>query len=392
MEHNLIRKSFIVIVILVVAILSTALVFGVNTAAAEEELDEFDRAFVQTAEELGIAESSVIYSRLPVYDTDGRALGYVFDYSANGGYGYAVAIEDESGVKVTEVCPGAENPFAKAKGLPVYTKEFEYWDKEGGFFTSLTSGEKLLKAEFLQACPIRYGAVGDGLLSGGKTVNYENRQVSSFSLANTPPAYCYEVTPNACAPIAAGNIVAYFDRYCTQLIPDYTPGSGFGSRYNYKSVQGAEIDGVMAQLCMDMGTDEGGNTEEECLNGLSAYCTRAGYGVSYESCMNASGLDYNKAKQSLQTDKKPLLLFVTKLEISKITEEGGRDIYTTRYGQCNHVMSAFGYYEVTYSLSGGSSETGRFLQVASGIETMKTAYLNMDNNLQTVKAYSVNIE
>ena len=55
-------------------------------------------------------------------------------------------------------------------------------------------------------------------------------------------------------------------------------------------------------------------------------------------------------------------------------------------------MSAFGYYEVTYSLSGGGSETGRFLQVASGIETMKTAYLNMDNNLQTVNAYSVNIE
>ena len=35
--------------------------------------------------------------------------------------------------------------------------------------------------------------------------------------------------------------------------------------------------------------------------------------------------------------------------------------------------------------------TGRFLQVTTGIEDTRIAYLNMDNNLQTVSAYSVNI-
>ena len=395
MEYQLIRKTFIAaIIILLIAILCAALVFGVNSAAAEEGgYDEFERTFIQTAEELGLMDSNLVFSRSLVYDIDGNALGYVFDYNADGVPGYAVAILGENGVKVTEICPNSENPYVRAEGIPVYTGEFGYWDKAGENFISLTSGAVLSKAELLQACEIRYCAIGDGLLSGGRVVNYESKQVSEFSLARKIPAYCYEVTPDACAPIAAGNIVAYFDRYCAQLIPNYTPGSGFGSRYDYKPEQGAEIDALMAQLCIDMGTSPagGGNTEEECLSGLSAYCTRAGYEVSYESCMNGGTLDYNKAKQSLSEDKEPLLLFVTKVELSEIREEGDSDIYTTMYGPTNHIMSAFGYYEVTYSLSGGGSETGRFLQVATGIEDTRIAYLNMDNNLQTVSAYSVNI-
>ena len=395
MEHQLIRKTFIAaIIILLIAILCAALVFGVNSAAAEEGgYDEFERTFIQTAEELGLMDSNLVFSRSLVYDIDGNALGYVFDYNADGVPGYAVAILGESGVKVTEICPNSENPYVRAEGIPVYTGEFGYWDKAGENFISLTSGAVLSKAELLQACEIRYCAIGDELLSGGRVVNYESKQVSEFSLARTIPAYSYEVTPNACAPIAAGNIVAYFDRYCAQLIPNYTPGRGLGLRYDYKTEQGTEINALIAQLCVDMGTNvEGnGNTEEECLSGLSLYCTRAGYEVSYESCMNGGALDYSKAKQSLQTDKKPLLLFVTKVALSDIREEGDSDIYTTLYGPTNHVMSAFGYYEVTYSLSGGGSETGRFLQVGTGIEDMRIAYLNMDNNLQMTDAYTVNI-
>ena len=102
-------------------------------------------------------------------------------------------------------------------------------------------------------------------------------------------------------------------------------------------------------------------------------------------------LDYNKAKQSIQTDRNPVILFVQKLEISTITGSGNSDTYDTLYGSLNHAMSAFGYYEVTYTLQSGGSETGRFLQVATGIEDTRIAYLNMDNNLQTVSAYSVNI-
>ena len=234
MEHQLIRKTCIAsIIISLIAILCLALVFGVNSAAAEEGgYDEFERTFIQTAEELGLMDSNLVFSRSLVYDIDGNALGYVFDYNADGVTGYAVAILGESGVKVTEICPNSENPYVRAEGIPVYTGEFGYWDKTGENFISLTSGAVLSKAELLQACEIRYCAIGDGLLSGGRVVNYESKQVSEFSLARKIPAYCYEVTPNACAPIAAGNIVAYFDRYCAQLIPNYTPGRGLGLRYD----------------------------------------------------------------------------------------------------------------------------------------------------------------
>ena len=80
-----------------------------------------------------------------------------------------------------------------------------------------------------------------------------------------------------------------------------------------------------------------------------------------------------------------------KLESSTINESGNSDAYDTLYVPSNHAMSAFGYYEVTYSLSGGGSETGRFLQVATGIAKKREAYLNIDNNLQMTDAYTVNI-
>ena len=395
MEHQLIRKTCIAaIIISLIAILCAALVFGVNSAAAEEGgYDEFERTFIQTAEELGLMDSDLVFSRSLIYDIDGNALGYVFDYDADGVPGYAVAILGENGVKVTEICPNSENPYVRTEGIHVYTGEFGYWDKAGENFISLTSGAVLSKAELLQACEIRYCAIGDELSSGGRVVNYESKQVSEFSLARTITTYYYEVTPNACAPIAAGNIVAYFDRYCIQLIPDYTPGRGLGLRYDYIDVQGAEINAMMAQLCVDMGTNvEGnGNTVAEFKGGLNTYCARAGYSLSYESCMSGNSPDYNKAKQSIQTDRNPVILFVQKLEISTINESGNSDTYDTLYGPSNHAMSAFGYYEVTYSLSGGGSETGRFLQVATGIAKKREAYLNIDNNLQMTDAYTVNI-
>ena len=395
MEHQLIRKTCIAaIIISLIAILCLALVFGVNSAAAEEGgYDEFERTFIQTAEELGLMDSDLVFSRSLIYDIDGNALGYVFDYDADGVPGYAVAILGENGVKVTEICPNSENPYVRTEGIPVYTGEFGYWDKAGENFISLTSGAVLSKAELLQACEIRYCAIGDELSSGGRVVNYESKQVSEFSLARTIPTYYYEVTSNACVPIAAGNIVAYFDRYCAQLIPNYTPGRGLGLRYDYIDVQGAEINAMMAQLCVDMGTNvEGnGNTVAEFKSGLNTYCARAGYSLSYESCMSGNSLDYNKAKQSIQTDRNPVILFVQKLEISTINESGNSDTYDTLYGPSNHAMSAFGYYEVTYSLSGGGSETGRFLQVATGIAKKREAYLNIDNNLQMTDAYTVNI-
>ena len=65
MEHQLIRKTCIAaIIILLIAILCLALVFGVNSAVAEEGgYDEFERTFIQTAEELGLMDSNLVFSR-----------------------------------------------------------------------------------------------------------------------------------------------------------------------------------------------------------------------------------------------------------------------------------------------------------------------------------------
>lgn len=261
-------------------------------------------------------------------------------------------------------------------------------------FILLIDGMFIANAEGALVSDIRYTSVGDDLISTSDIVAYADKQTNDFSLAAKIPAYYYENALNVCVPVAAGNIVAYFDRYNTELIADYTPGSGIGNIYFYKSASGTEINNMFAQLCQDMGTNVAGagNTVTEFKSGLEKYCTRAGYNAGYVKCTDGNDFDYDKVKSYLQANKYPVIIFVQSFSICSIGESGGSDSYNILSGRSNHVMSVFGYVEITYEIKDGSIKHVNFLQVATGLKDMPEAYLIADDSLHVTDAYAIHIE
>ena len=56
-----------------------------------------------------------------------------------------------------------------------------------------------------------------------------------------------------------------------------------------------------------------------------------------------------------------------------------------------HVMSGFGYNEITYSLSNGTTRLDKYIAVAAGLVAKQRGYLNVVNNLQIDDAYAVTV-
>ena len=84
-------------------------------------------------------------------------------------------------------------------------------------------------------------------------------------------------------------------------------------------------------------------------------------------------------------------MFVSSLEIVDIQDGNNSSTHSTLYGNIMHAMAAFGYKEITYTLPTGREEKYEFLHVATGICKMPTAYLNINNMLQTYDAFSISI-
>lgn len=391
MEKRISYFSVIGLLIILCLLLCFIFITDVSVAEAEDYLDVYDEVFIDTVMNLGIGNNGIEYTRISIYDIDAKFLGFVFDYKSDKDIGYAVLIHTENGIKITELCPGCTDPYENLQGMPVYVCEFNYWGKVGDQFISST-GIKLNSSDMKSIFTNRYGSMIDEFIKSKKTIRYFNKSESYFNLADRIPNYTYTKIDNACIPIAAGNIVAYFDRYCTNLIANYTPGVGLGSLYRY-SHQNSNIETMIEQLCIDMSTNvaAAGNSIAEFKSGLDKYCSRAGYTVSYTTCMDGKSFDYEKAKGSIQFDKTPIIMFVNELEFNTINEISGADSYDVIYVKDTHALSAFGYKEITYNMQAGTTNVSRFLYVATGISKPNEAYLNVDNNLGLDDAYCVNI-
>lgn len=389
------NTTAILVMIMLCAILC-AVVAGVdNVAIAEESLDieMFDKMFIRTLRELSLIGENVVYTRRALYDLDEKVLGYIYDYNVFEKHGYAVVILTKDGLRVTEVCPNALSPYINLNCLPVYISEFNHWGKSDNVFISLSSQEEVLYDDMKTLYPNFYQAGGDNLSNLQETIFYDEKHEESYNLALTIPAFSYSSLENACVPIAGGNIIVYFDRYCPNLITNYTPGFGIGTIYKYYTANNAYVATMIRQLSIDMGTNESGegNSVSEFKSGMEKYCERSGYSFQTISCMNGNNLDYNKAKSALQDDGLPIIMFLQRLQLSSIEEMTNADKYESRFGDISHALSAFGYREITYRIDSDVVRTERFLHVASGISSFQDVYLNVENNLMVDDAYIIQI-
>lgn len=374
--------------------------FYTTSAYAEEEYySEFDRFFVENVVELAqenyFGDIVLISTKDIIYDINLEPLGYIYNFTINNEPGYAVVVNYNGMCVLTEVFFNAINPFNDLSDIQkIYVKEFNYLyyiDNQYFIVETDTHVTSEMMEILRQTC---YYSSSANILESitDETIYYVGKTENGSELAKRHPGIVQISNySNACAPIAGANLIQYWDRYKTNLIPNYTPGSSLGSFYLYFE-PGDNTDVVIGQLYSDMGTNAigSGTSIPQFKAGMSAYCNRAGYSISYNSCMQNGQFSFALAKQRIDAGE-PLVLFVENATIAKLFNEDDYDIINYTVINGSHVVAGFGYKEIEYVLSDGTTLENHYIAVASGAISRARGYYNINYNTVIDDAYGIGI-
>lgn len=364
-----------------------------NAYAMELNNDECDEVFWKSISELYEGDNSLLTvaaTKEIVYDIDLNELGFIYDFYANNEHGYAVIIDMDGQFEAIEFFFDASNPYVNVGqgDYRIYVSTMVYLTYDDGVYYFVDEDYALPENIISSMREIAFQGGDRSLGNYSEYVYYTNRSETKHELAKRHPGLI-EVSGlmNACAPIAGGNLIQYWDRYKTNLIANYTPGTTIGNFYLYKEAS-ATTDAMVTQLYSDMGTNGTGTTIAQFISGINTYCTRQGYTATFTSCMSNNSFVYTTAKQQL-TAGNPIVLFLDTYTIGKITENDGYDLLSYKIGSDTHVMAGFGYKEVTYSLTNGGTRQDYYIAVGSGLAERNRGFFNINYNTQIDAAYSL---
>lgn len=372
--------------------------FEVGAYAEEYDFGDADSEFIENAVALAkdsyVGDISLTTTKENLYDIDLEPLGYIYDFVVNGEPGYAMVIYQNGAFNLTEIYFNVINPYYGLSGIQrIYLKEFNYlYYLDGEYFIAETDTPVTDEIMEILRQGSYYSSVNSLDSSEGGTIYYVSKSEDSNELALRHPGIV-QVSgyTNACAPIAGANLIQYWDRYKTNLIPNYTPGRSLANYYLYQE-PGTATDGVVGQLFTDMGTNtiESGTSIPQFKAGMTTYCSRAGYSISYNSCMQNGQFSFSVAKQRIDAGQ-PLALFVENLTVATIYAQDGYDEIDYSFLNGSHVMAGFGYKEIEYVLNNGTTQVNYFIAVASGLSSRSRGYYNINYSTVIDDAYGINI-
>lgn len=198
---------------------------------------------------------------------------------------------------------------------------------------------------------------------------------------------------NTCGPLSGMNIVTFFDRWCTELIPNYDPGIMFSSGYQYWSDRYlSQTKNSIRTLYDLMNTGAlGGTTSANFKSGLRTYVEDAGYNVSTSSFYSTSTtVSLSKLKTAINQNKVGLIMcerfdYVSQILVSPA--DSLARIVKVHYDAA-HIMMVTGYETFAFYKNGVTVATETFLLVSSGFNTgesgfvqLNDSYLNIDEAL-----------
>lgn len=232
--------------------------------------------------------------------------------------------------------------------------------------------------------------VGGELIStyATETISYVSKQVvEDISTTNGMPQYkAIGDFQNACGAVAGSAIIAFYDKYYENLIPNW---ASYYSTGTYKMQDRVYVQALMQDLYIRMQTNvvAPGVSESEFKTGLKSYVSDHGYNVEYISLGTGNNFDYSAFKTAVKNNE-PTALFVKSSNLYIcVPAEKQDNIYTSNISG-NHIMVAYGYYEVKYTLSNGT-RTDKYLRVATGLAGDSTAYYKIGSYIDA--AYKVKI-
>ena len=232
--------------------------------------------------------------------------------------------------------------------------------------------------------------VGGELIStyASETISYISKQVvSDISTANGAPDYrSIDGLQNGCGAVAGGNLVGFYDKYYGNLIPNWDSAYSNG---RYKNQNSANVSPLLRDLFERMQTNvvAPGVSESEFKTGLQSYVVDHGYNIEYVSLGNGNSFNYNAFKTAVNNNQVSVL-FIRPSNIYTLEENNGSDVVYSDSISGNHIMMAFGYYEVKYILSNGT-RTDKYLHVSTGLSGETQAYYKIGSYVEA--AYQVKI-
>ncbi|MDE5592639.1 MAG: hypothetical protein K2I75_01760 [Clostridiales bacterium] len=224
--------------------------------------------------------------------------------------------------------------------------------------------------------------------ASNETISYVSKQIVEdiSTVKGTPEYFAVSGMQNGCGAVAGGIIVGFYDKYYENLIPDW---ASYYSTGTYRMQNGTYVQTLLFDLYDRMQTNvvAPGVSESEFKNGLKGYVVDHGYNLEYTSLGTGNNFNYSAFKTAVRNNE-PSVLFIRPSNIYIVAEYGNQDVVTTGTISGNHIMVAYGYYEIKYTLSNGT-RTDKYLRVATGLSGDLTAFYKIGSYVDA--AYQVHI-
>lgn len=223
-----------------------------------------------------------------------------------------------------------------------------------------------------------------------ETVYYTKREVIEKGITSS---YFPHYTPiagltNACGAVAGSEIVAFYDKNYTDLIPNWNPCYTNGK---YRVKDSTYIPALMTELYTLMRTnvDDVGVSRTDFLNGLQSYVNGKGYQINYQDITSGTGVNYSQYVNAINNGK-VVVLFSLPTTVYEFSVGTNSDIIMPTSIAGAHIMVGYDYYQVNYYNANGIFRTDTYLKVAVGMENISTGFIKI-NSANLEASYIVNI-
>ncbi len=243
--------------------------------------------------------------------------------------------------------------------------------------------------------PMSYSSVEDRYANADlysmyavETITYDSKNVNEK--VNSAPQYtALDGMTNACGAVAGAEVIAYYDKYYSEMIPgwqSYYPASG-----KYRPLDKVYIPSVMKELYSLMRTNvEGlGVSDSDFVNGLTKYINSKGYDVSLKNVVYGTGIDYESCKSAIDNNK-VIILLSRAVNVYHISYDGTQDRISAVTISDLHIMVASGYTQIKYYNGATEFRTDQYLYCSTGLTSTKTAFYKVNPHSLNY-AYIVNV-
>lgn len=174
---------------------------------------------------------------------------------------------------------------------------------------------------------------------------------------------------NDCTATAGTNVIAFYDRYCPNLIPNHEPGVEVAGIYRYFPNMGSTaIETLHTTLYNYMGVNSvaPGASKDDFKSGLERYVTEQGYSISYSSIYESTKtVNLTQIKQMVNRKQVAVLFFMGYHFIYGFdTTETSRTVYRG-ISEAGHAMMIYGYFTVDYYKNNQKILTETYLEASS---------------------------